>query len=403
MTTHDPKAFDPLLLANLAIPADRLRTICRQLAPAYERQVIIPVLGTVLIEAGKTGTTFRLTDLDLQITVTADDLTCAAPFKSCVPFGLLRSCAATFDGVIQISHTPGKPGTGGAPDRLTLATDDGCNATINLLCPPEDFPNWVSPDDGWTRLEAAPADLRRLFTLARPCISTEETRYYLNGVFLCQKPDGTTLRAVATDGHRMAVIDGPIAFGGGITAILPMPLVGAILSVIDAKANEPVALMLVGPETPRARIIAGPVRIDARLIDGMFPNYLRVIPQADPTLSITVNAIALRRLTPFATQRSNAVRFSEGRASLDTPDREGSISLPVTMTALSDGSPMDMATSEKFGEVMLSKAFGYNLSYLLAQSRLTPTFRMDVTSPNDPARVYGEDPDAMWLIMPMRM
>ena len=400
MTAHDPNAFDPLLLAALAIPADRLRAICRQLAPAHERRSTIPVLETVLIEAGKTGTTFRITDLDMQITVTAEDLTCAAPFRACVPFGLLRRCAATFDGVIRISHTPEqlieKPNPSWSPARLTLATDDGFSATINLLCPPEDFPAWHGPMEGWSQIEATPAQLRRMFALSRHCISTEETRYYLNGVFLCRKPDGDTLRAVATDRHRMAVIDGPIAAPDGVSAILPTRLVGAILAVTDPKASEPVALMLVGA---RARIIAGTVQIDAKLIDSTFPDYTRSIPQKDATLSITLNAAALRRLTPFASQRSNAVEFCEGKATMKDAINDGSVSVPVTMTALVDGAAMDMKVAGYVGRA----AYGFNLGYLLAQSALTPTFRMDVTSPSDPARIHGEDPDAMWIIMPMRV
>lgn len=399
MTAHDPNVFDPLLLAALAIPADRLRSICRQLAPAFIRRSSIAVLETVLIEAGKTGTTFRLTDLDLQITVTADDLTCASPFKVCVPFGLLRRCATTFDGVIRITYTPAKKldKTPAHPDRLTLATDDGCSATINLLCGPDDFPEWVSHADGWSRTEATPAQLRRLFALSRPCISTEETRYYLNGVYLCQKPGGDTLRAVATDGHRMAVIDSQIPATLGDGAILPTGLVGTILALVDAKANEPVTLMLAGQ---RARIVTGQVQIDAKLIDGTFPDYTKVIPKADPTISITLTAAALRRLTPFFTGRHRAVKFSDGWASIEDSE-SGTARVPVTMMSLGEA-PADMTKASPYGSG-LRETWGFNLGYLMSQAGLTPTFRMDVASPSDPALVHGEDPDAMWMIMPMRV
>jgi DNA polymerase-3 subunit beta len=391
MTAHDPKVFDPLFLAAITAPAERLRAIFRQLAPAFARRSSVAVLETVLIEAGKNGTIFRLTDLDMQITVTADDLTCAAPFRACVPFGLLRSVAATFDGTIRISLT--KADRKDTPDRLTLAADDGSSATINLLCPPEDFPEWVGPEDGWTETETTPAQLRRMFALSRPCISTEETRYYLNGVYLCQKPGGDTLRAVATDGHRMAVIDGPIPAAATISAILPTDLVGAILATLDPKANEPVTLALT---SIRARIIAGPVRIDAKLIDGTFPDYTKVIPTADPRLSITMTATALRRLMPFFTASVCAVKFSDGWAS--TGDREsGTARVPVKMTALIDGQSLDM----KVPGIVRTTTYGFNLRYLVDQARLTPTFRMDVASPSDPARIHGEDPDAMWMIMPM--
>jgi DNA polymerase III subunit beta len=399
MTAHDPNAFDPLLLAALAVPADRLRAICRQLAPAFIRRSSIAVLETVLIEAGKTGTTFRLTDLDMQIAVTADDLTCPAPFRVCVPFGLLRRCAATFDGMIRISYTPATSGgkQPAHPDRLTLATDDGSSATINLLCGADDFPDWVNPGDGWTQTETTPAQLRRLFALSRPCISTEETRYHLNGVYLCQKPGGDTLRAVATDGHRMAVIDSQIHAALGDGAILPTRLIGAILTLVDQKANEPVTVMLAGQ---RARILTGQVQIDARLIDGTFPDYTKVLPKAEPTLQITITAAALRRLTPFATEWRRAVKFHEGWASIDSPEL-GTVRAPVMMMGLGEA-PADMTTASPYGHAH-RETWGFNLRYLMSQAGLTPTFRMDVASPSDPARVHGEDPDAMWVIMPMRV
>jgi DNA polymerase-3 subunit beta len=404
MTAHDPNAFDQAILDDLHVPAHRLLTICRHMAPAFQRRNTIPVLATALVEAGPTGTTFRLTDLDLQITITADDLTCTKPWRACIPFHLLRSIASSLDGLIRIAHTPGHALDKGGEQlpRLTLATDDGCSATINLLCPPEDFPEMTLPQmegaNDWQPMVMAPAELRRQMDLARPCISTQETRYYLNGVFLCRHPELGTLRSVATDGHRMAVIDGPVLAPEKLNAILPTGFVSAICAVIDPKGNDTVTLAM-NTARPRARVTCGPVQIEGKLIDGQFPDYTRVIPTLPPRMTMTLSANALRRLLPYATQRSNAVAFKDGRATMRSVDLDGEVSVPVQMTVV-DGESADMTRTGPGGT---TETWGFNLGYLIRQARLTPTFRAELSSPNDPAVIRGEDPDAFWVIMPMRV
>lgn len=379
----------------LQVTAHRLQAICRQLAPAYERRTTIPVLETVLIEAEEFGTRFSLTDLDLQIAIRADDLPCSSPFRACVPFGLLRRIAGTLDGTIGISFAPGDRVTH-RMDQLTLATDDGLSATINLLCPPEDWPSLGikgdTPED-WSAISFTPADLRRCIDLSRHCISNEETRYYLNGIFLCRNPERATVRAVATDGHRMAIIDTPTTAPEKLEAILPRVFIQALTALIVPTSNEPVTLAL-HKSTPRVRVANGPICIDCKLIDGSFPDYTRVIPKEPTRTILTLTAAGLRRLTPYATQRSNAVVFHDGRAVMKSLDL-GEISVPVTM-AKPDAEPAQ-GTNEAPGPM------GFNLGYLLDQARITPTFRAELIKPGDPARVFSEDPDAMWILMPMRV
>lgn len=404
MTAHDQKAFDPLILDTLHVPASRLLTICRQLAPAWERRVTIPVLDTVLVDAGPTGTTFRVTNLDLQVTVTADDMTCAKPFRTCVPFGLLRRFASSFDGVIRLTYLPGRDVKEGVVQmpRLTLATDDGCSATINALIPAEDFPVWLADtsDRGnhWRPMICTPAELRRMIDLTRPCISAEETRYYLNGINLQPHPERGTLRSIATDGHRMAIVDGPIPALEALNVILPTGFCSTIAQLVNPKANDTVILSF-HADLPRARVVCGPIQIDAKLIDFAFPDYTRVIPKTETRLSMTLSANTLRRLLPFATQRSNAVRFADGKATVSDLVA-GEVSVPVAMIPAMEGVPENLQKAYADGK---TETWGFNLAYLLTQSRLTPTFRVEVSSPSDPCRVFGEDPDAMWVIMPMRV
>lgn len=398
VTQHDPKVFDQALDTALLVPAHRLLAICRQLAPAYERRTTIPVLGMALIEAGEEGTTFRLTDLDLTIAIVADDLKCAAPFKACVPFGLLRQIAGTLDDVVRIGIAPGDTLTH-RMDQLTIATDDGFSAAINLLCPPEDWPTVSLKDDtpeNWSPISISPGDLRKHIDLARHCISTEETRYYLNGVYLCRHPVRGTVRSVATDGHRMAVIDTMTDAPEKLGAIVPRACLQAITTLISPTGNEPISLAL-HKLSPRIRLTAGPITIDCKLIDGDYPDYTRVIPKEPARTILTLSAGALRRLAPYATQRSNAVTFKDGRATMKALDL-GEVSTPVSMTEV-DGQAAEGAQASNGP----TGPWGFNLRYLVEQARLTPTFRAELHKSGDPARIYGEDPDAMWIIMPMRV
>jgi DNA polymerase-3 subunit beta len=379
---------------SLRLSAARLLTICRQLAPAYQARNTIPVLGTALLQAGPDGATFTITDLDMQVTVTADDLISAEPWTACIPFGLLRRLAASLDGLVTIAFAEGGPHPAGKMDQLTLSTEDGFSATINLMCTKIDFPTLPDhlKDEAWHDITMSPADLRRFLNLTIPCVSTEETRYYLNGVHLCRKPGGSTLRTVATDGHRLAVIDGAIEAPEGTSAILPTVAVRAMLSLVSHKSNDPVIFRLNRTATSggatRMRLDHGTVRIDCKLIDGTFPDYTRVMPQNATRGTLTLTAATLRRLSAIMTERAQAVAFRDGRATIKSPDIEGEISVPA---------PMEMADPVDRMEI------GFNLRLILAQARMTATFRMELLGPSDPARIRAEDPDALWVIMPMRV
>lgn len=380
---------------SIQISASRLLEICRQLAPAYVGRYTIPVLGTVLVDAGPDGTTFTITDLDIQIRLRADDLASIRPWCACVPFALLRRLAGTLDGLVTIAFAEGGPHPRGKMDQLTLSTEDGFSATINLMCGQIDFP--ILPEKlaeaTWHRMEMPPADLRRYLTLTSFCVSTEETRYYPNGVHLCRKPGQTTLRAVATDGHRMAVVDGGIEAPEGVSAIVPMVAVRAMLSLVSHKANDPVHFMLLAEEKPgagsmRMRMVHGPIQVDCKLIDGTFPDYTRVLPTKQARATLTLAAAALRRLQGLLTERTLAVKFADGRATVRSPDLQGELSVAAPMAIAEADLPFDC---------------GFNLRLLLAQARVTASFRMELVSPGDPAVVRAEDPDAMWVIMPMRV
>ena len=114
--------------------------------------------------------------------------------------------------------------------------------------------------------------LRRLFDKAKFAISTEETRYYLNGVYMhaATGPDGPVLRCVATDGHRLARIDAPLPEGaeGLPGVIVPRKTVGELRKLLD----DDEATIAVSVSETKVRFATPEVTLTSKVIDGTFPD-----------------------------------------------------------------------------------------------------------------------------------
>ncbi len=125
----------------------------------------------------------------------------------------------------------------------------------------------------------AAADVKRLIDRTQFAISTEETRYYLNGIYLhsAGSAKAVTLRGVATDGHRLAQIDLPLPKGatGMPGVIVPRKTVGEVQRLIEDNEAE----VLIELSQGKIRFTLGNVVLTSKLIDGTFPDYGRVIPQ----------------------------------------------------------------------------------------------------------------------------
>src|SRR5262249_2394432 len=119
--------------------------------------------------------------------------------------------------------------------------------------------------------------LKRLIDRTRFAISTEETRYYLNGIYLHPLPDKKLLRAVATDGHRLARAETEMPKGAermsGI--ILPRKAVQEVRKLLD-DIDQPIEIAV---SDSKIRLDIGGIVLTSKLIDGTFPDYERVIPQ----------------------------------------------------------------------------------------------------------------------------
>ena len=177
---------------------------------------------------------------------------------------------------------------------------------------PEDFPDLAAGEFGH-KFEIAASDLKRLIDKTRFAISTEETRYYLNGIYLHAANAGKeqTLRAVATDGHRLAQAELPLPKGaaGMPGIILPRKTVHELHRLIEGSE----AHGTVGVSPAKARFEIGTITLTSKLIDGTFPDYARVIPKGNDKELKVANAefiSAVDRVSTIASERGRAVKLN---------------------------------------------------------------------------------------------
>ncbi|NBO20995.1 MAG: DNA polymerase III subunit beta, partial [Rhodobacteraceae bacterium] len=201
---------------KLSIERGTLLKALAQAQSVVERRNTIPILANVLIEAEGNQVSFRATDLDIEVIDRAPAMV-ERPGATTVSAVMLHEIVRKLpDGALVVLTADA------ALSRLTVQAGRSTFSLATL--PREDFPIMASSEYGTNFTAPAPL-LRRLFDKAKFAISTEETRYYLNGVYLhvATGDDGPVLRCVATDGHRLARIDAPLPDGAASMAGVIVP------------------------------------------------------------------------------------------------------------------------------------------------------------------------------------
>ena len=350
-----------------------------------ERRTTIPILSNILVEAEGDAVTFRATDLDIEMLESMPAMVEQAGATT-VPAHTLHEIARKLPDGATISLTE-EPGEG----RLVVAAGRA-NFTLPTL-PREDFPVMASSEYDVNYAVKAP-ELRRLFEKASFAISTEETRYYLNGVYLHVAEDnGPRLRAVATDGHRLARIDADLPPGaaGAPAVIVPRKTVGELRKLLeddDASINVSVS------ET-KIRFAALGLTLTSKVIDGTFPDYTRVIPQGNTKrLEVDAEEFArtVDRVSTVSAERSRAVKLSLEE------DR-----LTLSVNAPDSGSARDEIAVAYGDEAM---EIGFNAKYLLeiASQIDRENAVLMFNGSGDPTLVHeGDDTSAIYVVMPMRV
>jgi DNA polymerase-3 subunit beta len=270
-----------------------------------ERRNTIPILANVMLAASDAGLTLTATDMEIAIVEEIPGVTVTRPGRTTAPAATLYEIVRKLpDGAkVELDH----PG-GDAP----LALRAGRFATSLMVLPVEDFPSMTEGKLPHS-FQLAPGLLRDLVDRTKFAISTEETRYYLNGIYIhATEAEGRrVLRAVATDGHRLARVeeDLPEGAAGMPGVIVPRKTVNEIRKLAE-ETSDPIGIKL---SDTKIRFAFGSVQLTSKLIDGTFPEYDRVIPRGnDKILTVDKKAFAeaVARVAAISSERSRPVKLS---------------------------------------------------------------------------------------------
>ncbi len=371
---------------KISIERGTLLKALSQAQSVVERRNTIPILANVLIEADAGQVSFRATDLDIEVVDRA-------------PAMVERSGATTVSAVMLHEIIRKLPDGSlvnltedSATGRLTIAAGRSTFSLATL--PREDFPVMATSEYACNFSAPAPL-LRRLFDKAKFAISTEETRYYLNGVYMhvATGDSGPVLRCVATDGHRLARIDAPLPEGAASMAgvIVPRKTVGELRKLLD----DDEATIAVSVSETKVRFATPAITLTSKVIDGTFPDYTRVIPTGN-TRRLEVDASefakAVDRVATVSSERSRAVKLS----------------LDEDRLILSVNAPDSGAAEEELAVAYADERLeiGFNAKYLLEIAsqvdRENAVFLFN--SSGDPTLMReGNDMSAVYVVMPMRV
>jgi DNA polymerase-3 subunit beta len=229
-----------------------------------ERRNTIPILSNVLVRAMSGAVKLTATDLDVEIIEEAP-AEVTQEGAATVPAHMLYDIVRKLPDGAQLELDQG-------PDRGRVTIVSGRSRFALQALPPEDFPDLAAGEPA-NRFALPAASLKLLIDKTRFAISTEETRYYLNGIYLHEVAD--TLRAVATDGHRLARAQVPLPEGakGMPGVIVPRKTVLELAKLIEAEEGE----IAVALSPAKVRFSFNGLVLTSKLIDGTFPDYERVI------------------------------------------------------------------------------------------------------------------------------
>lgn len=344
------------------------------------RRNTIPILDNVLIRPEAGRLVLRATDLDIQIVSSVEAKAEAGP-------GITVPAHTLHDIVRKLPD--GSEVTIEAKSASSVVVKAGRSRFTLQTLPEADFPELAAGDLAH-RFDIAATDLKRMIERTQFAISAEETRYYLNGIYL--HVEEGKLRGVATDGHRLALLD--LAAPAGAEkipgVIIPRKTVGEVQRLLDGAQTVTIEL-----SEGKIRFTAGEVVLTSKLIDGTFPDYRRVIPQNNDKALGVVRADlaeAVDRVSTVASEKGRAIKLTLSHGKLD-----------LSVTSPDNGSAAEELEVGYDAEPM---EIGFNARYLLdILSQVEgdeAVIRLD--TPGSPTIIESKDGNgARFVLMPMRV
>lgn len=348
-----------------------------------ERRHTLPILSNVLI-ASEQGETLSFVATDIEIEISARTQVAGATIGAGVTVGarklldILRSLPESSDVTLSVQDKRLQVKSG--KSRFNLQT-----------LPSADFPRIAAIEAGGVTLQLPQKLLKERLALVHYAMAQQDIRYYLNGLLMVV--DGSELKLVATDGHRLAVVSCPLAskIDSPQEVILPRKTIMELAKLLD-DSETPVEIRL---SANQARFTLGDVLLVSKLVDGKFPDYTRVIPQNHPKhirISREVLSQALLRTAILSTEKFRGVRWvlSDG-------------SLRVSCTNTEQEEAQEELDVDYKGD---SLDIGFNVNYLLDVLNNLDSTEVDCAlgdaSSSALITVPGRD-DFKYVVMPMRI
>ena len=354
-----------------------------------ERRNTIPILSNVLIEASTDGLVrVMATDLDLQVVESLEAVSVDNAGAITVSAHLLFDIARKLPDGSQVSLET-------AENRMTVKAGRSRFSLPTL--PRDDFPVIVEGDLP-TSFELPARILAELIDRTRFAISTEETRYYLNGIFLhVSDDDQPALKAAATDGHRLArfTLARPEGAAGMPDVIVPRKAVAELRKLLEEALDGNVEIDLSASKIRFTLGGEGGVVLTSQLIDGTFPDYSRVIPTGnDKLLKLDPKSFyeGVDRVATIATEKTRAVKMG----------------LEADKVTLSVTSPDNGTAAEEVPADYRSDALeiGFNANYLkdILHQIEGDTVELHLADPGAPTLIRQDEKSAaLYVLMPMRV
>jgi DNA polymerase III subunit beta len=351
-----------------------------------ERRNTIPILANVLLRAEGNQLALKATDLDLDIVeiIAAEVI---QPGTTTVPAHVLHDIVRKLADGAQVSLEQD-----GASGQVVLRS--GRSRFSLQTLPESDFPD-LAPGEMSHHFEMQAAHLRGLIEKTQFAISTEETRYYLNGIYLHAAEAGgvPVLRAVATDGHRLALCEAPAPDGAiGMPGVIVPRKTVAELQKLLSDGESQVAIEL---SSVKVRVTVGSIVLTSKLIDGTFPDYGRVIPQRnDKFLTVERDEFArsVDRVSTISSERGRAVKFSLGDGKLTLSVHNPDAGQAIEELAVDyEATPLEIGFNARYLLDIIGQLEGDTALLKLADSG-SPTLIQD-----------REGAPSLYVLMPMRV
>lgn len=350
-----------------------------------EKRNSIPIFGNVRLMAAAGAIEITGTDSDIEIKATIPAAV-DAHFATTLPAKTLKDLLkkATASDFVSITNED---------DHDTLDFERVDYRLQSL--PATDYPNLTPPADNAHVFTMSGADFWDGIDCTMGAVSTEETRYYLNGIFLhtYETRHGLTLRMVATDGHRLYMREFPVPAGaegmGGV--IVPRKAVKLLHDLMKGKACPDA--VKIETSASRVRVTFGEIVLTTHTVDGTFPDYMRVVPAHNDKVAefdTGVMAEAVRAVTLISSERGRAFKLSlsenSARLVVNNPD-QGS-------------AKADVACGYTQDEVEIGFNAGYFTDIL---SIVGDSLTIALAGSVSPALVTGQRAGFTAVLMPMRV